>query len=150
MNFKADTADQKLRARVGASSWRHVRHMRAAGLPDGYPQFFERGDGCHVWDVDGRRYVDFMCSWGPNILGPQASASDGGVQRQMAPAICSTVQRANGGMAERLVRLIPMRTGAVSRRMEPTRRRPASRWRAPATGSSKILAARGAIRPFPW
>jgi glutamate-1-semialdehyde 2,1-aminomutase len=33
------------------------------------PIFIERGDGCHVWDVDGNRYVDWVCSWGPLILG---------------------------------------------------------------------------------
>ena len=30
-------------------------HMNAARLPEGYPQFFARADGCRVWDVDGRR-----------------------------------------------------------------------------------------------
>ena len=44
-------------------------HMRAAGLPAGYPQFFARGEGCYLWDVDGRKYLDFMCSWGPVVLG---------------------------------------------------------------------------------
>ena len=127
MNFKADTADQKLRARA-----RRVipggmfGHMRAAGLPDGYPQFFERGEGCHLWDVDGRRYVDFMCSWGPNILGHKHPRVMEAVQRQLAAGDCL-----NGPtermveLAERLVRLIPTRTGRCSRRTGPTRRRPA-------------------------
>ena len=30
---------------------------------------YERGLGANVWDVDGNRYVDFMCSWGPVVLG---------------------------------------------------------------------------------
>jgi glutamate-1-semialdehyde 2,1-aminomutase len=33
------------------------------------PIFIERGDGPHVWDVDGNRYVDWVGSWGPLILG---------------------------------------------------------------------------------
>ena len=33
------------------------------------PIFLERGDGPYVWDVDGNRYVDWVCSWGPLILG---------------------------------------------------------------------------------
>jgi len=33
------------------------------------PIFIERGEGPHVWDVDGNRYVDWVCSWGPLILG---------------------------------------------------------------------------------
>jgi glutamate-1-semialdehyde 2,1-aminomutase len=33
------------------------------------PIFIERGEGCHVWDADGNRYIDWVCSWGPLILG---------------------------------------------------------------------------------
>jgi glutamate-1-semialdehyde 2,1-aminomutase len=33
------------------------------------PIFIERGEGPHLWDVDGNRYVDWVCSWGPLILG---------------------------------------------------------------------------------
>ena len=43
-----------------------VRAFRSVG---GTPLFFEKGDGCHVWDADGQRYIDFCCSWGPLILG---------------------------------------------------------------------------------
>jgi glutamate-1-semialdehyde 2,1-aminomutase len=44
-------------------------HMRAQGLPAGYPQFFRRAEGCRLWDADGREFIDFMCSWGPIVLG---------------------------------------------------------------------------------
>jgi glutamate-1-semialdehyde 2,1-aminomutase len=43
-----------------------VRAMRAIGRD---PIFVERGEGCHLIDVDGDRYVDWVCSWGPLILG---------------------------------------------------------------------------------
>jgi glutamate-1-semialdehyde 2,1-aminomutase len=33
------------------------------------PIFVERGEGCELIDVDGNRYVDWVCSWGPLILG---------------------------------------------------------------------------------
>jgi glutamate-1-semialdehyde 2,1-aminomutase len=33
------------------------------------PVFIERGEGCELVDVDGNRYVDWVCSWGPLILG---------------------------------------------------------------------------------
>ena len=42
--------------------------MRAR-LPAAYPQFFSRADGCHLWDADGREYIDFMCAYGPMLLG---------------------------------------------------------------------------------
>jgi glutamate-1-semialdehyde 2,1-aminomutase len=43
-----------------------VRAFRAVG---GEPLFFERGEGPCLYDVDGRRYVDLVGSWGPLILG---------------------------------------------------------------------------------
>ena len=43
-----------------------VRAFRSVG---GEPFFYERAMGCHVVDVDANRYVDYVCSWGPLILG---------------------------------------------------------------------------------
>lgn len=43
-----------------------VRAFRSVG---GEPFFYERAMGCHVVDVDGNRYLDYVCSWGPLILG---------------------------------------------------------------------------------
>lgn len=44
-------------------------HQSVATLPDGAPQFFSRAKGAHLWDADGKRYLDFMCGYGPNLLG---------------------------------------------------------------------------------
>jgi glutamate-1-semialdehyde 2,1-aminomutase len=43
-----------------------VRAFRAVG---GTPRFMVRGEGCWLYDADGRRYADLVCSWGPLILG---------------------------------------------------------------------------------
>ena len=43
--------------------------VRAFKSVQGPPIFFERGEGCHIFDVDGQAFVDFCCSWGPLILG---------------------------------------------------------------------------------
>ncbi|MGZ5311314.1 MAG: glutamate-1-semialdehyde 2,1-aminomutase [Solirubrobacterales bacterium] len=43
-----------------------VRAMRSIGRD---PIFIARGEGPYVWDADGNRYVDWVCSWGPLILG---------------------------------------------------------------------------------
>jgi glutamate-1-semialdehyde 2,1-aminomutase len=42
---------------------------RAFGAVGGEPIVIERGDGAYMWDVDGNRYIDFVGSWGPLILG---------------------------------------------------------------------------------
>ena len=43
--------------------------VRAMGSIGRDPIFIERGEGPHLWDVDGNRYVDWVSSWGPLILG---------------------------------------------------------------------------------
>ncbi len=43
-----------------------VRAFRAVG---GQPLFIERGQGAYLYDVDGNRFVDYVLSWGPLILG---------------------------------------------------------------------------------
>lgn len=43
--------------------------VRAFKSVQGPPIFFERGEGCHLYDVDNQKFVDFCCSWGPLILG---------------------------------------------------------------------------------
>lgn len=44
-------------------------HLSARRLPATYPQFYARVQGSRAWDVDGREFVDMMCSFGPMILG---------------------------------------------------------------------------------
>ena len=153
MNIQVETADQKLRARA-----RRVipggmyGHMRADGLPAGYPQFFARGEGCHIWDVDGRRYVDFMCSWGPNILGHKHPAVLEAVQRQLALGDCL-----NGPterlveLAERLVDLIPAADWAQFCKNGTDATTTCVTLARAGTGRRKILAARGAYHgAVPW
>jgi glutamate-1-semialdehyde 2,1-aminomutase len=153
MNMQVETADQKLRARA-----RRVipggmyGHMRADGLPAGYPQFFARGEGCHIWDVDGRRYVDFMCSWGPNILGHKHPAVLEAVQRQLAAGDCL-----NGPterlveLAERLVRLVPAADWALFSKNGTDATTTCVTLARAETGRKKILAARGADHgAVPW
>ncbi len=43
-----------------------VRAFRAVG---GHPFFVNKAKGAHVWDVDGGKLIDYVCTWGPAILG---------------------------------------------------------------------------------
>jgi glutamate-1-semialdehyde 2,1-aminomutase len=43
-----------------------VRAGKAVGMD---PPFIARAAGCYLWDVDRKRYIDYVCSWGPMILG---------------------------------------------------------------------------------
>jgi len=59
-------------------------HESTVLLPRSFPQFFVRSEGAYLWDADGNRYLDFMCAYGPNLLGygdPRVTAA---VAAQMA------------------------------------------------------------------
>ena len=43
--------------------------VRAFGSVGGTPRFVKRASGSHIIDVDDKRYVDLVCSWGPMIAG---------------------------------------------------------------------------------
>lgn len=43
-----------------------VRAGKAVGID---PPFIAKAQGCFLWDVDGNEYIDYVCSWGPMILG---------------------------------------------------------------------------------
>ena len=151
--MQTETPDQKLRARAAKVIPDGMfGHLNAARLPEGYPQFFERGDGCHLWDVNGRRYVDFMCSWGPIVLGHNHPAVSEAVQRQMAAGDCL-----NGPserlveLAERLVRLVPHADWAMFSKNGTDATTTCVTLARAGTGRRKILVAQGAYHgAIPW
>jgi glutamate-1-semialdehyde 2,1-aminomutase len=127
-------------------------HMRAAALPAGYPQFFERGDGCYIWDADGRKYLDFMCSWGPIVLGHRHAAVDEAVRRQLEQGDCL-----NGPtdklveLAERLVGLVAHADWALFAKNGTDATTTCVTLARGATGRRKILLASGAYHgAVPW
>jgi len=64
-------------------------HQSPRMLVDGaYPYFFERGEGARVWDVDGNEYVDYMCSYGPIVLGHNHPAVEAAAEAQRRNGNC--------------------------------------------------------------
>jgi glutamate-1-semialdehyde 2,1-aminomutase len=150
---QAETPDQKLRARAArVIPGGMFGHLNAARLPEGYPQFFERGDGCHLWDVNGRRYVDFMCSWGPIVLGHHHPAVAEAVQHQMAAGDClNGPSERMVELAERLVRLIPHADWTMFSKNGTDATTTCVTLARAATGRRKILVAQGAYHgAIPW
>jgi glutamate-1-semialdehyde 2,1-aminomutase len=101
--------DEKLRSRarkvIPGSRW---GHMSAASLPKGYPQYFERARGCRLWDVDGNEYIDFMCSYGPIILGHHDKDVDEAARRQQKLGDCMNGPSGRAvELAELMVETIP-------------------------------------------
>ncbi len=82
-----------------------VRAFRQVG---GTPRFVERAEGPYFWDADGRRYIDYIGSWGPAILGHAHPAVVDAV-REAATRGLSFGAPTEGEieMAEALCRLVP-------------------------------------------
>ena len=57
---------------------------RAFGPVGGDPLFIAKGQGAHITDADGRSYIDFVCSWGPLILGHSHPGVVAGINRACA------------------------------------------------------------------
>ncbi|HSG76743.1 MAG TPA: glutamate-1-semialdehyde 2,1-aminomutase [Burkholderiales bacterium] len=82
-----------------------VRAFRAVG---GTPPFFERASGAHLWDAEGRRYIDYVGSWGPMVAGHTHARVVEAVQAAASRALSfGAPTAAEVEMAEMLCRLVP-------------------------------------------
>jgi glutamate-1-semialdehyde 2,1-aminomutase len=63
---RSDTLFRRAKVLIPGGVNSPVRAFKAVGRN---PLFIERGKGAYVWDVDGNRYIDYVGSWGPMILG---------------------------------------------------------------------------------
>jgi glutamate-1-semialdehyde 2,1-aminomutase len=127
-------------------------HMSANALPPEYPQFYQRSEGSHVWDVDGNEYVDFMCSFGPIILGHKhpkveaaaaAQRADGDTQAGPAAAMVDA--------AELLVDRVAHADWAMFGKNGTDATTTCLTIARAATGRAKVLAAAGAYHgSAPW
>jgi len=82
-----------------------VRAFRAVG---GTPRFIRRAKGAHLWDVEGRRYIDYIGSWGPMILGHGHPAVLEAVHKAAADGLSfGAPTEAEAELAEALIELVP-------------------------------------------
>jgi glutamate-1-semialdehyde 2,1-aminomutase len=82
-----------------------VRAFRAVG---GTPPFLERASGAHLWDAEGRRYIDYLGSWGPMVVGHTHPAVVEAVQEAASRALSfGAPTEAEIELAELLCRLVP-------------------------------------------
>ena len=140
---------RRARAVVPGGMW---GHQNAAGLPQGYPQFFASAEGCLIRDVDGRDYVDFMCSWGPIILGHRHAQVDAAARRQQNLGDCMNGPgEAMVELAEMLVERQPHADWAQFQKNGGDATTVAATIARAGTGRRKLLTARGAYHgSLPW
>lgn len=145
--------DSELRARAAAvipnGMW---GHQRAAALPAGYPQFFAAGDGARVTDVNGNSYIDFMCSWGPIVLGHRHAAVDDAARAQIALGDCLDGPTAHTvELAELLVRTVAHADWALLQKNGTDATTACVTIARAGTGRRKVLVAAGAYHgAVPW
>lgn len=74
-----------------------------------YPIFLEQGKGCRLTDVDGNEYIDFLCGYGPIILGYREKEVDNAVIQQIEnKGFCLDLsQPYQNALAEKVKELIP-------------------------------------------
>ena len=127
-------------------------HLAAARQAPGYPQFFERAEGCRTWDVNGRSYIDFMCSWGPIVLGHHDPDVDAAVRAQDALGDCMDGPSPRlVELAELLVAQIPHADWALFAKNGTDATTSCVTIARAATGRRKVLVARGAYHgAAPW
>ena len=65
-------------------------HQNAASLPESFPQYFTRAEGCRLWDSDGNEYIDYVSGFGPNLLGYRHPEVERAAGEQAARADCTT------------------------------------------------------------
>ena len=69
----------------------HLGPAEGCFIPvEAYPLFGERAKGSYFWDVDGNRFIDYMCAYGPNVLGYCDPDVDAAARAQMELGNCMT------------------------------------------------------------
>ncbi|MEJ2804375.1 glutamate-1-semialdehyde 2,1-aminomutase [Comamonadaceae bacterium PP-2] len=82
-----------------------VRAFKAVG---GTPRFIERAQGAYVWDANGDRYIDYVGSWGPMILGHNHPAVIEAVHKALEQGLSfGAPTEREVELAEEIVRLVP-------------------------------------------
>ena len=77
----------------------HQGPVEGCHIPvDAYPKFCQRAQGTYFWDLDGNRFIDYMCAYGPNILGYNDPEVDEAAARQRA--LCDCVTAPSGVMVD--------------------------------------------------
>src|SRR5271169_5084511 len=60
----------------------------AVSLPRAFPYYAVRAQGCRYWDIDDNEYIDYLCGYGPMILGHQHPEIEEAAARQQRDALC--------------------------------------------------------------
>ena len=81
----------KAAAVIPSGVYGHLGPAEGCFIPvEAFPLFGDRAKGSYFWDVDGNRYIDYMCAYGPNILGYGDPDVDEAAAKQREKGDCTT------------------------------------------------------------
>lgn len=76
---------------IPAGVYGHLGPAEGQFIPvNRWPRFSEKAKGSYFWDVDGNKYIDFMCAYGPNVLGYADEDVDAAAIEQIKKGNCVT------------------------------------------------------------
>lgn len=103
---KTDELMARMKKLVVGPGQGHKRIRRSYG-PE-FPEFLVRGQGCRVWDVEGKVYVDYLMSYGPILLGHCYPKVDAAVRKQIKEGTIFNVEHPlQIELAEKLAQMVP-------------------------------------------
>lgn len=97
MSFKINdytkSREQFVRAEkvIPAGVYGHLGPAEGCFVPvSAFPLFSEKAQGAYFWDVDGNKFIDYMCAYGPNVLGYNDKDVDAAAAAQAKIGNCTT------------------------------------------------------------
>ena len=76
---------------IPAGIYGHLGPSEGLWIPiNKWPFFSEKAQGSYFWDVDGNKYIDYMCAYGPNVLGYNDPDVDAAAMKQLKKGNCTT------------------------------------------------------------
>jgi glutamate-1-semialdehyde 2,1-aminomutase len=104
----AETRMNALRERAAASLPAGVSASARLNAALGHALYVNRGDGCRIWDVDGREYIDFNLSHGATFLGHNHPGTRAAIEQALAMGIvCAYETEHHAALAEQIKTTIP-------------------------------------------
>ena len=77
---------------IPAGVYGHLGPAEGCMIPSSaYPFFVDHAKGSEMWDVDGNRFIDFMCGYGPNVTGYCDDDVDAAAMKQIKIGNCTSI-----------------------------------------------------------
>ena len=116
----------------------------AITVPGRYPYYAARGEGAYYWDIDGNKFIDYMCGYGPMVTGYANPTVDAAAQKEFAKGNCfNHPSPLMIELSERLVDLVSFADWAVFARNGSDLTTWATLVAREATGRKKIVMCKG-------